>query len=525
VSKAVAENDLGVSAARTWPKAQPDFVDWLQDHEGAVTSQWARRLRHLSPFYGMRPHSELESTTTEAFAANLEAIAYGDLTRIKNFINYITGLRLGAGFPLSDVQKAFELFRSIVLESLRKSGKFDLLVLALEPLNAALSYTIHRFSDHFQRMHEEAIRSYAKELEQKVRQRTRELAGSEKRYKTLVEGINDGYFMIQKERIILANQAFCQMHGASLDKVLGRVYLNFVAPEDRPRVNRAYRQALGGKPQAGQLEYTRLGCPASQGATEIKSRVVDLGQGPVTIGICRDISRRVAMEAKVREHERLAYVGQLTALLSHEIRNPLSSLKMNLQILARNLTLDGFDQRRLEIAVHEVSRLEGILLQLLDHARPVQLNLAPVDLPGLIRSGLDLLEPKLSEKSICVSQFHPCNLPKPRLDAGKIEQVLINLFLNALEAVPPGGEIRIWTRNKKSAQNKAVELGVRDNGPGIAAGQKKHLFAPFVTSKIKGTGLGLSNVKRIVEAHGGSVAVKSRKGHGASFILRLPWRD
>ena len=503
----------------------PEFVQWLRRLEPVIVARWGKRLRKLSRSYATRPGEELIGTAGEAFAANLEAIAFGDLTRIENFINYITRLRLVAGFPLSDVQKAFELFRSIVIELLTDSGETELLVQALGPLNATLSHTIHRFSDHFQHMHERAIRSYARELEQKVRTRTRELAQSQKRYKTLVEEINDGYFVIQDERIILANQAFCQMHGARLKDVLGHWFLGFVSPEDRPRVNEAYLKALQGKPQPGQLEYIRLGCPAENGATEIKSRVVDLGQGPVTIGICRDISQRAAMEAKVREHERLAYVGQLTALLSHEIRNPLSSLKMNLQILARNLELDGFDQRRLEITVREVSRLEGILHQLLDYARPVQLNRAPLDLPGLVGSGLELLEPKLCEKAISVKQRHPGNLPRPKLDAGKMEQVLINLLLNALEAAPVGGEINIWTRNKRKPETGEVELGVRDNGPGVPADQKKHLFAPFVTSKTKGTGLGLSNVKRIVEAHGGSVSVKSRPGRGAAFILRLPWRD
>ena len=162
--------------------------------------------------------------------ANLEAIAFADLTRIENFINYITELRLGSGFPLSDVQKAFELFRSIVVELMIESGETGLLVQSLEPTNAALSYTIHRFSDYFQHMHERAIRSYARELEQKVRTRTRELAQSQKRYKTLVEEINDGYFVIQDERIILANQAFCQMHGARLKDVLGALVFGVRVP-------------------------------------------------------------------------------------------------------------------------------------------------------------------------------------------------------------------------------------------------------------------------------------------------------
>lgn len=503
------------------PPLPEQVAHWLSVNRSSFIKEWVDRLSR-QPSYLKRPREELFGTCTDAFEANLEALTSGRPDRMDRFINYITRKRLEAGFPLSAVQKAFELFRFILVRRLQVPEHVHLLVLAVKPVNACLSYTIHRFSDHFQHMHQQAILQHAENLEAEIGVRTAELVESERRYKTLVEEINDGYFVIQEEKIIFANQAFCRMHGARLEEVLGRPFLKFVAPDCRERVFAAYHDAYDRRPMVGQLEYTRLGCPPERADTEIKARVIDLGQGPVIIGICRDISIRVEMEAKVRQHERMAYVGHLTASLSHEIRNPLSAIKMNLQILSRRLQLDGFDHRRLEITVREVSRLEGILRQLLDTARPLSINTAPVNLASLARGCVDLLEPKTMEKKLEVIQRHPRNLPFIELDAGRLEQAFINLLLNAIEASPAGGKITVWTKSVRPKANAYIECGVRDAGPGIAPDQMEHLFTPFYTNKTRGTGLGLSNVKRIVEAHSGEVVVRSRKGRGATFVLRLP---
>lgn len=505
-----------------WPEAPAALLQWLQSSRGDVIREWVDRLTRMSPSYERRSREELAGTVSEAYAANVEALAEGNLERIDRFIDFITEIRLQAGFPLSDVQKAFELFRFILLRRLREEGQIELLSESVEPVNACLSYTIHRFSDYFQHMHEKSIRRHAQSLEKQIADRTAELAESERKYKTLVEEITDGYFVIKEEHIVFANEAFCQMHGATLDEVIGQPFLRFVASDCRQRVLARYHQALARKPLVGQLEYTRLGCPPDKAATEIKARVINLGEGPLIIGICRDISERVAMEAKVRDHERMAYVGHLTASLSHEIRNPLSSITLNLQILSRRLELDGFDRRRLEITVKEVSRLEGILRQLLDTARPLTIKPALTDLAAIVRGCVDLMEPKAAEKDLEIVERHPRNLPLARLDTGKVEQAIINLFLNAFEASPDGARIHVWTKASRSRTNRTVEVGVRDSGPGISHDEKEHLFTPFYTSKSHGTGLGLSNVKRILDAHGGEVAVRSRKGRGATFVMRFP---
>lgn len=517
--------EAGLITGVPLPLTPHRMLIWLQQYRHEIIEEWVDRVQRVSGFYGRRPRQELLSTVTEAFEADLEALALGRLHRMERFIDFITKKRLEAGFPLSDVQKAFELFRFIVVRRLKNQGLLDLLADSIDSVNACLSFTIHRFSDHFQDMHQMAIRRHAQNLEKEIGIRTAELAASERRYKTLVEEIHDGYFVIQDERIVFANRSFCRMHGADLEQILGRPFLDFVSPDCRDRVLESYKGLLHGKPIEGQLEYNRLGCLPEKSATEIRARVVDLGQGPMMIGICRDISDRVAMEAKVRENERMAYVGHLTASLSHEIRNPLSAVKMNLQILSRKLDLDGFDLRRLEITVHEVSRLEGILRQLLDTARPLNIVTTAVDLAGLVKGCVDLMEPEAAEKDVTMVQLHPKRLPLAHLDAGKLEQAVINLLLNAIEAAPSGSRVTVWTKASRVRRNHALELGVRDNGPGIAPEQRPHLFTPFYTSKSQGTGLGLSNVKRIVEAHSGEVVVRSRKGRGATFVLRLPCKQ
>ncbi len=521
LSSSGSNSERHLSSPDHRPSASLPLPHWLTEHRQQIIEEWVDRLAALSPSYKRRPREELVGTVTEAFDANLEVLGLSEFHRMERFIDFITKKRLQAGFSLSDVQRAFELFRVIVIRRLRDEGDFDLLAASSEPINACLSFTIHSFSDLFQRMHERSIRDHAKNLEKEITLRTAELAESERRYKALVEEINDGYFVIQNELIIFANEAFSRMHGATVEEVRGQPFLRFVAPEYRDSVMARYKDTLARLPMHGPLEYVRLGCPPENAATEIKARVVDLGEGPVILGICRDISERVAMESRMREHERMAYVGHLTTSLSHEIRNPLSSIKLNLQILSRKLKLGGFDRRRMEITLHEVSRLETILRQLLDMARPVDIRLQPVDLSELARGCADLVEPKAAEKGLKIVQRYPRKFPLCQLDGGRLEQALINLLLNAIEATPGGGRVTVWTKAMPIDEGHSLELGVRDTGPGIDSGQILHLFTPFYTTKAHGTGLGLCNVKRIVEAHEGRLDVKSRKGRGARFVMRF----
>lgn len=514
------------------PKGGPDgqnylrgpgeFIVYLTENAEEILDEWVQEAARLGPNYRKRSLAELQDTITQSLVANIGSMAQGSLAPLDHFVEYITALRLEAGFGLSEVQKAFDLFRILVTERLCQGPSPPWLGGALSAMNVCVSYQIHRFSDKFQAMHQAAMERHARELTRKVDQRGRELEESRLRYKTLVEEINDGYFAVVKGRVAFANQAFCKMHKARPNQVLSQLFARFVGESDRERVARAYREVMAGRAVPRFLEYHRLSMDGGLNPTEIRGKVVDLGKGPMLIGICRDITERAAMEQKVRDNERMAYVGELAASLSHEIRNPLSTINMNLQIMGRKPYLKPLDRERLDMAASEVSRLEGLLRQLLDLSKPLAPKMEPMDLNALVKECGKLLAPRLDKQGIRVRRFLARDLPPLVADRGMLEQALINLLLNAMDALGHGGRITLGSKLAPAGGQAAIQFWVQDSGPGLTPEEINAIFDPFVTKKPHGTGLGLTNVKRIAEAHGGVVEVQGNPGGGARFTLTIP---
>jgi PAS domain S-box-containing protein len=388
-------------------------------------------------------------------------------------------------------------------------------------LNHGLFYTITRFSDYFQAMHERQIRQYARDLEKEVEERTRELSESEAKYRILVEEINDGYFVNKNGRLIFVNRAFCEMHGYAPAEVIGRFYTDFVAHESLSGVRNLYKKRVSGREAEILYTYFRLHKNGTSRPTENKVKLISYEGKKAVAGICRDITERTEMERRIRESERLAHIGQLTTSLAHEIRNPLSAIKMNIQILSKNLRLDGNDGRRGEIIGKEVSRLERILTEMLDSAKPLRLDKESASLNEIVDSSLDVLEEKIKENGLQVSRYRSKALPLLLLDRDKIEQAIINILLNSIEALTKGCGIRVVTR-LASGNGGQIFVDVKDNGPGIHPDDYPYLFDPFFSSKKKGTGLGLYNVKKIAEAHGGDVTLLPVRGPGTHFRIALP---
>jgi PAS domain S-box-containing protein len=497
----------------------------LTTHRDRMIGEWIHRLHtEVSGRYRERPLDELWKTVSRANDAFFTALVENDRSKIDEHIEWITDVRLKGGFSLSEVQNAYELYRTVLLPILVEELTGEDLTLALRKLNGCLFYGVARFSNYFQSVHEKQIRKHAEDLEEEIKKRTGELAESEAKYRILVEEINDGYFVNQKGTIVFANEAFCDLHGYTFQELIGKPYTSLVAPKSLSLVRELYEKRVSGKEPLDLYFYYRRHKDGRELPTENKVKRIVYQGGQAVAGICRDITERMETEKRIRESERLAHIGKLTASLAHEIRNPLSAVKMNIPLILKNTKFSGNDKRRMEIIVQEVSRLERILDEMLDFARPVRLNMEFASVNEVIDSCLDILDAKIHEKGIWLRKKYSLRLPKILLDREKIEQAILNVLLNAVEVLHVDGTIEIVT--KQSMQNgRTLRIDISDDGPGINPEDLPYVFDPFYSNRKKGTGLGLTNVKKIIEAHGGTSSMTIRKPHGAKVSLVLPLRE
>ena len=237
----------------------------------------------------------------------------------------------------------------------------------------------------------------------------------------------------------------------------------------------------------------------------------------------RTMRRVLLLERRARDAERLAELGTLTGGLAHEIKNPLSTVQLNLQLLAEDLTPDNPAYprivNRLNTVQKETSRLRDILDDFLRYAGQLELDRQPTDLNELLEDLVDFFHPQaqLQRVRLRVRPHEGGPLTAP-VDAKLIKQAVLNLMLNALQAMPAGGELILGA----ARQDGQALIDVVDTGKGIPADAVDKIFNAYYTSKKGGTGLGLAMTQRIVKEHGGDLTVKSELGKGTDFTLRLP---
>ena len=225
-----------------------------------------------------------------------------------------------------------------------------------------------------------------------------------------------------------------------------------------------------------------------------------------------------SMEQELLRAEKLSAIGQLSAGLAHEIRNPLGSIKGAAEILGADYSRSHKKYKISQILIKEVDRLNKVLSNFLAFARPTPLALAPCDLSREIESTIKLIESQAENAGVKISRPRQRRMPPLLLDAEKIRQVLLNLMLNAIQAMPGGGEMKI----QAAYNGQKALISISDSGQGIAEKDLPNIFNPFFTTKKGGSGLGLAISHTIIREHGGSIRVNSRPGQGSCFTIILP---
>ncbi|RFT16445.1 MAG: Sensor protein [Candidatus Saccharicenans subterraneus] len=225
---------------------------------------------------------------------------------------------------------------------------------------------------------------------------------------------------------------------------------------------------------------------------------------------------------RLLQAEKLASIGRLSATIAHEIRNPLTSVKLNIQKLAEISTLDELEREHLAIAQAGIEQIEKFIKDLLSYTRASSLQKDYFSLAEVLDESLKLLQPSLKEKEIVVEKDYQPDLPPAYVDADRLRQVFLNVLRNAYEAVDQGGRIEISLRMNRAEDGSCFEVRISDNGCGIQEKDRENIFEPFFTTKSSGAGLGLANARRILDQHGGTIRVVDKEGRGSCFLIILP---
>jgi len=334
---------------------------------------------------------------------------------------------------------------------------------------------------------------------------------------SLVENMPIGLVAADGKGVLIAfNQTAEEILDRSAGEALGKK-----AEEILPGSCREIFQALAEK---GGLIEREIDCTMAEGKMiplEVIATALNEEDGTFVghVLLFRDLTEMRRLKQEVARSHRLASLGSLAAGVAHEIRNPLSSIKGFATYFRERYRENAADRETAEVMIREVDRLNRVITQLLEFARPMTMHRAPASLQALIRHSLRTVEGQAREKGISLESDLPPEIGPVSLDADRIGQVLLNLCLNSLASMETGGTLRV---SLGRAGRQTVRIDIADTGAGIRKEDLPRIFDPYFTTKSSGTGLGLAIVHRIVEAHGGEIRIDSETGRGTTVTLLLP---
>jgi len=353
-----------------------------------------------------------------------------------------------------------------------------------------------------------------------LQERTNWLAEREARQRLLLESMPHGVVVVDREAsVMLVNQEAERLLGCREEDVLGsglEGLLGSGAAVVRDSLQRdlAYRQE---EIVAGENLKERV--PLHMSVSPLRG---DSGRNSGAVITLTDLRRVKEQEKERSKRDRLSVLAEVSAVVAHEIRNPLAGMVAGIQHLLTKFRAGDERHEALQRILKEGERVDRIVEDILLVTRPPHLNLAPCDISEVVGRVVDEYENKAAAAGVQVRRCHSAGLPLVRGDEKRLRQALSKLVLNGIEAMPAGGSLDIVIAGPSRGEAEYVEVEISDHGVGIREQDRGRLFEPFYTTKTRGTGLGMVIAKRIIDEHGGEIEVLSEEGEGTKVIVRLP---
>ena len=363
--------------------------------------------------------------------------------------------------------------------------------------------------------------------EEVIRRLTQELEDVKNFTESIIQSIGSGIIITEMDdTITYINRAGEKILGYSKDDLIGKSFSIFALREKQSVVHPILNNPddLDTRKEGWMRRKDRMEFPV--GFT-INNHLSIRGEMIGKIVIFRDLTNVYKQEEEILRMDRLVSLGKLASDIAHELRNPLAGIKTTAQALGEEIPKDDPRREYLNRITKEIDRLNELLKTFFSFAKPQKLNLVHCEIKAIINEIIPFLIKEIAEKRIrFVETYHP-QLPKIKVDKNQMYQVFLNLFLNAIQAMPDGGELKIEvspviSNSPDRTKQNFIKIAVSDTGTGIPPNIVRKIFDPFFTTKPKGIGLGLSITYQIIKKHGGTIKVESQLEKGTSIVINLP---
>jgi PAS domain S-box-containing protein len=343
---------------------------------------------------------------------------------------------------------------------------------------------------------------------------------SEERWRSVIDSAVDGIVVIDSHGIIeVFNQSAERMFGYSAAEIVGKS-INLLMPAPHKDEHDGY---IASYLRTGRKKIIGIGREVvgrrRDGSTfpmHLSVGEMRIGSEPHFTGILHDLTARLALEARLAEQTAMARLGEMAAVIAHEVKNPLAAVRGAIQVIGGRLPADSRDKPVVTEIISRIDALDALIKDLLLFARAPQPHMRTVDVEALIRLTMTFLadDPVFGGLDVAVAG----SATPVQGDAELLRIVFQNLLINAAQALEGSGTIIVTFSRDEQLQH----IRIRDAGPGMTAEIRRNLFRPFFTTKARGTGLGLPTAKRLVELHGGSIGIESAPGTGTTVTVSLP---